>query len=69
MTVTVQLAERLRHPGMENRFGMDRMPAGSIVSCGLCGNCTDMAGACRGMMILVSSGQYMRHNFQIFMKT
>ena len=41
--VTVQPAERLRHPAIENRFAMGRMPAGPAFSYGLCSKCTDLA--------------------------
>ena len=40
--VTVQPAERLRHLAIENRFAMDRMPAGSTLSYGLCSKCADL---------------------------
>ena len=41
--VTVQLAELLRHPAIENRFAMGRMPAGTMLTYGLCSECTDLA--------------------------
>ncbi len=41
--VTVQPAERLPHPAVENRFAMGRMPADSAFSYGLCSECTDLA--------------------------
>ena len=41
--VTVQPAELLRHPAIENRFAMGRIPAGSAFSYGLCSKCTDLA--------------------------
>ncbi len=41
--VTVQPAELLRHPAIENRFAMGQMPAGTTFSYGLCSKCTDLA--------------------------
>ena len=43
VSATVQPPELLRHPAIENRFAMDRMPAGSAFSYGLCSKCTDLA--------------------------
>ena len=43
LSVTVQPAELLRHPAIENRFAMGRMPTGSAFSYGLCNECTDLA--------------------------
>ena len=43
MAITVQPAELLRHPAIENRFAMGRMSAGSAFSYGLCSECTDLA--------------------------
>ena len=40
--VTVQLAERLRHPPMKNRFAMVRMPTGTMFSYGLRSKCADL---------------------------
>ena len=40
--VTVQLAERLRHPPMKNRFAMARMPTGTTFSYGLRSKCADL---------------------------
>ena len=41
--VTIQLAELLQHPAIENRFAMGRIPAGSAFSYGLYSECTDLA--------------------------
>ena len=41
--VTVHPAELLWHPDIENLFAMDRMPAGTILSYGLCSKRTDLA--------------------------
>ena len=41
--VTVQPAERLRHPVIKNRFAMGRMPVGTMHSYGLCSEYTDLA--------------------------
>ena len=40
--VTIQPAELLRHPAMKNRFAMGRMPTGTMLSYGLCSECTDL---------------------------
>ena len=40
--VTVQVAERLRHPPMKNRFAMARMPTGTTFSYGLRSKCADL---------------------------
>ena len=42
-TVSVQPAELLRHPSIENHFAMGRMPADIMHSYGLCSECTDLA--------------------------
>ncbi len=39
---TVQPAELLQHPAIENRFAMGRMPTGTMLSYGLCSKCTDL---------------------------
>ena len=43
LRITIQPAKPLRHPVIENRFAMGRMPAGTTFSYGLCSKCTDLA--------------------------
>ena len=44
---TVQPAESVWHPAIENRFAMGRMPTGTTFSYGLCSKCTDLAESLR----------------------
>ena len=67
--VTVQPAELLPHPAIENRFAMSRMPAGVMLSYGLCSECPDQLNCMKRVQSIKKSvdenGRFALHAFFI----